>query len=82
MLKVIEGLNTWSQSRPGELIPVTRICTYDRSISLEGEEVYECIERIQTSERFWDVVGDSVMENVCSAVKGNQSQGMCCFIPN
>ena len=81
MLKVIEGLNTWSQFRPGELIPVTRICTYDRSISLEGEEVYECIERIQTSERFWDVVGDSVMENVCSAVKGNQSQGMCCLIP-
>lgn len=82
MLKVIEGLNAWSRESPDQLIPITRVCTYDRRVNSEGEEVYECVAQTQTSERFWDVVGDSVIEHACSAAKGDHSQGVCCLVPN
>lgn len=81
MLKVIEGSNVWSQENPRQLISITKICTYNRSMNSEGEEVYECIAQTQTSERFWDVVGDSVMQNECAAAKNNHAPGVCCLIP-
>lgn len=48
MLKVIEGSNVWSQGNPRQLISITKICTYNRSMNSEGEEVYECIAQTQT----------------------------------
>lgn len=81
MLKVIEGSSTWSQEFPGQLIPVTNVCMYERSINSEGKEVYECIERSQTTDRFWDVAGDSVVGNACSVVRGEDKRGVCCLVP-
>lgn len=81
MLKVIEGSSTWSQESPGQMIPVTKVCTYECSINEEGEEVYECVACSKTTDRFWDVAGDSVVEHACSVVKGEGRQGICCFVP-